>query len=130
MLVSAQDTLTMSINRNVGMAIGNMIQGTFTLHGTGPTNIQNLTVYFNDDQVHFVSGNAITWQFDTANYASGSTNITLLGVDDVGATHTTSQQVVFIGGVVSIFLTFGIIAIVVVAVLVKYGPRLMGLRKK
>ncbi len=127
---TAQDTLTMSINRNVGMALGNFIQGTFTLHGSGPTNIQNLTVYFNDVQVHFVTGNTVTWQFDTANYASGSTNITLFGVDDVGTTHVTSQQVTFIGGIVSTIFTFGILAIVVIAILAKYGPRLMDMRKK
>ena len=130
MTVTAQDSLTMSINRNVGMALGNMIQGTFTLHGSGPTNIQNLTVYFNGVEVHFVSGNTITWQFDTANYESGSTNITLFGVDDVGEAYITSQEVFFIGGLVSTLLTVGIIALVVAAILVKYGPKLMGLRKK
>jgi hypothetical protein len=66
----------MSINRNVGIGLGGLIQGTFTLHGSGPEIVQNLTVYFNGNQVHFVTGNTITWQFDTANYASGSTNIT------------------------------------------------------
>jgi hypothetical protein len=112
------------------MALGSMIQGTFTLHGSGPTNIQNLSVYFNDDQVHFVTGNTITWQFDTANYASGATNITLFGVDDVGGIYSTSQEVVFVGGLASTLLTGGIIAIVVVAVLAKYGPRLIAMRKK
>ena len=128
--VTAQNDLTMSINRNVGMVLGNLIQGTFTLHGSGPTNIQNLTVYFNDVEVHFVSGNTITWQFDTANYESGSTNITLFGVDDMGESYITSQEVFFIGGLVSTLLTVGIIALVVAAILVKYGPKIMGLRKK
>ena len=109
------------------MALGNMIQGTFTLHGSGPSNILNLTVYFNGDQVQFVSGNSISWQFDTANYPSGSTNITLFGVDDIGGTHSTSQEVFFIGGIMSTLFTFGILAIVVVAILVKYGPKLMGM---
>ncbi len=126
MTVTAQTGLTMSINRNVGMALGNVIQGTFTLHGSGPTNIQNLTVYFNGDQVLFVTGNTITWQFDTTNYPSGSTNITLLGIDDFGVTHVTSQEVIFIGGVASTLFTFGILGIVLVAILAKYGPRFFG----
>ena len=130
MTVTAQDSLTMSINRNVGMAFGNLIQGTFTLQGNGPSNIQNLTVFFNGDQVHFVAGNTIVWQFNTDNYPSGSTNITLFGVDDVGEAYITSQEVFFIGGLVSTLLTVGIIALVVAAILVKYGPKLMGLRKK
>ncbi|MHA2236535.1 MAG: hypothetical protein ACXABH_14475 [Candidatus Thorarchaeota archaeon] len=126
--VAAQESLTMSINRNVGIGLGGLIQGTFTLHGSGPEIVQNLTVYFNGDQVHFVTGNTITWQFDTANYASGSTNITLFGVDDVGVTYVASQQVTIIGGVTSNLLTFGIIAFVVIVLLAKYGPMLM--RKK
>ena len=90
--------------------------------------VQNLTVYFNGEQVHFVTGNTITWQFDTANYPSGSTNITLFGVDDTGVTYIASEQVTIIGGVASNLLTFGIIALVVVLLLAKYGPRFF--RKK
>ncbi|MHA2153176.1 MAG: hypothetical protein ACXAAQ_14460 [Candidatus Thorarchaeota archaeon] len=128
--VAAQESLTMSINRNVGIGLGGLIQGTFTLHGSGPEIVQNLTVYFNGNQVHFVTGNTITWQFDTANYASGSTNITLFGVDDVGVTYVASQQVTIIGGVTSNLLTFGIIAFVVIVLLAKYGPLLMKKRQK
>jgi hypothetical protein len=128
--VTAQEPLTMSINRNVGIGIGGLIQGTFTLHGSGPAAVQNLTVYFNGDQVHFVTGNTITWQFDTANYASGSTNITLFGVDDTGVTYVASQQVTIIGGIVSTLLTFGIIAFVVIILVAKYGPMLMRKRQK
>ncbi len=123
--VAAQEPLTMSILRNVGIGLGGVIQGTFTLHGSGPEIVQNLTVYFNSDQVHFVTGNTITWQFDTANYPSGSTNITLFGVDDTGVTYVASEQVTIIGGVASNLLTFGIIALVVVILLDKYGSRLI-----
>ena len=42
--VAAQESLTMSINRNVGIGLGGLIQGTFTLHGSGPEIVQNLTV--------------------------------------------------------------------------------------
>jgi hypothetical protein len=127
--VAAQELLTMSFNRNVEMAIGSLIQGTFTLHGSGPEIVQNLTVYFNGGQVHFVTGNTITWQFDTANYPSGSMNITLFGVDDAGVTYVASEQVTFIGGVASNLLTFGIIAFVAVILIVKYGSRLIKSRK-
>jgi len=111
------------------MALGSIIQGTFTLRGSGPEAVQNLTVYFNGDEVHFVTGNNIAWQFNTADYPSGSTNITLFGVDNVGAAYYASRQVVLIGGIVSNFLTFGIIALVVVLLLAKYGPRLIKSRK-
>ena len=128
--VTGQDTLTFSINRNVGMAFGNYISGTYTLHGSGPTSIQNLTVYFNDEQVHFVTGNTISWLFDTANYEGGATNVTLVGVTDTGTSYDSTQTVVFIGGEINTIITIGIIALVVVLVLAKYGPHLMRMRNK
>ena len=129
MQVAGQESLTLSLDRNVGMALGPIIQGTFTLRGSGPEAVQNLTVYFNGDEVHFVSGNSIAWQFNTADYPGGSTNITLFGVDNVGASYVASRQVTFIGGAASNILTIGVIALVVVVILAKYGSRLMGLRK-
>ncbi len=127
--VAGQGSLTLVLDRNVGMALGSIIQGTFTLRGSGPESVQNLTVYFNGDEVHFVTGNSIAWQFNTADYPGGSTNITLFGVDDVGARYHATSQVTFIGGVVSNLITIGIIALVAVLILVKYGSRLFGLRK-
>ncbi len=129
MQVAGQGSLTLVLDRNVGMALGSIIQGTFTLRGSGPDSIQNLTVYFNGDEVHFVTGNSIAWQFNTADYPGGSTNITLFGVDDVGTRYHATSQVTFIGGVVSNLITIGIIALVAVVILVKYGSRLMGLRE-
>ncbi|MFW9843233.1 MAG: hypothetical protein ACFFEV_01525 [Candidatus Thorarchaeota archaeon] len=128
--VTGQDTLTFSINRNVGMAFGNYISGTYTLSGSGPTSIQNLTVYFNGEQVHFVTGNTISWLFDTANYEGGETNVTLVGITDAGTSYEATQTIVILSGTVNTLITIGIITLVVVLVLVKYGPRLMDLRKK
>ena len=129
MQVAGQESLTLSLDRNVGMHIGSIVQGTFTLRGSGPEAVQNLTVYFNGDEVHFVTGNTIAWQFNTADYPGGSTNITLFGVDDVGTTYYATRQVTFIGGEVSNLITIGVIALVVVLILAKYGSRLIGLRK-
>jgi hypothetical protein len=128
--VAGQDSLTFTINRNVGTALGNFISGTFTLRGSGPTSIQNLTVYFNDQQVHFVTGNTIAWQFNTANYEGGTTNVTLIGITDTGDTFEATKTVVVLGGEISNLLTIGILAFVVIVLLAKYGPRLIQLRNK
>ena len=128
--VTGQDTLTFSINRNVGMAFGNYISGTYTLHGSGPTSIQNLTVYFNGEQVHFVTGNTIAWQFNTANYEGGATNVTLIGITDTGTSYDSTQTVVFIGESINTIITIVIITLVAVLLLAKYGPRIMRLRNK
>jgi hypothetical protein len=130
MNVAGQGSLTLSVDRNIGMAFGSFIQGTFTLRGSGPEAIQNLTVYFNGDEVHFVTGNSITWLFNTGDYPEGSTNITLFGVDDASATYYASIQVTFIGSIVGNVITIGILALVVVLVFAKYGPRLMSRGKK
>jgi len=128
--VAAQNTLSLSLDRNIGIGIGGFIQGTFTLRGGGPAEVQNLTVYFNGEQVHFVTGNTINWQFDKANYPSGNTNITLLGLDDAGGTYLADAQVFFIGGLMSTLITVGIIALVAVLIVVRYGPMLKGRERK
>jgi hypothetical protein len=87
-------------------------------------------VYFNDVEVHFVTGNTISWQFNTGNYDGGATNITLIGIDNLGEVHSASQQVVFIGESLNTLITIGIIALVAVIILAKYGPRIMRLRNK
>ena len=127
---AAQGSLTLNLDRNFGTALGSLIQGTFTLRGSGPEEVQNLTVYFNGEQVHFVTGNTISWQFDTGDYASGAMNITLYGVDDVGGEYLASRQVTFLGGAASNIFTIAIISLVVVAVVCRYGPRIAELRKK
>jgi hypothetical protein len=127
---TGQGTLTLHLDRNIGTALGGLIQGSFTLRGSGPEDVQNLTVYFNGEQVHLVTGNTITWQFNTGNYPSGAMNITLFGVDDVGGEYLATRQVTFLGGAASNAFTFAIVAIVVVAILAKYGHRKAGLRKK
>lgn len=130
MNVMGQDTLSFSLDRNVGMGFGSYISGTFSLHGTGPDTIQNITVYFNEVEVHFVTGNTFSWQFNTGNYEGGATNITLIGIDESGTPHFASQMVVFMAETLNNIIYIGIFALVGVLCLAKYGPRLMDLRKK
>ncbi len=130
MNVMGQDTLSFSLDRNVGMGFGSYISGTFSLHGTGPDTIQNISVYFNEVEVHFVTVNTFSWQFNTGNYESGATNITLMGIDEFGTPHFASRTVVFIGDALNNIIYIGIFALVGVLCLAKYGPQLMRLRKK
>ena len=130
MNAAGQGTLTLTLNRNVGMAFGSFIQGSFTLRGSGPENVQNLTVYFNGEDVHFVTGNSLLWVFNTGDYPSGATNITLFGVDDVGGTYYATRQVTFLGPAVVNVIIVVIFALVAVLLVAKYGPRLARSRKK
>ena len=106
--VAAQETLTMTFSRNFGTALGDTMSGLFTLHCTGPEEIANLTVYFNDVEVHFVTGNIIAWQFHTSDFAEGATNITLAGIDDLGGTYLANRQVTFFAEGATDFITIGV----------------------
>ncbi len=130
MNVLAQDTLSLSINRSFGMAFGDYISGSFILQGSGPETIQNLTVYFNGDEIYFAAGNSVSWQFNTADYPGGPTNITLMGIDDLGDIYFISSHVVFIAEGVGTIITGGIIILVVVLVAAKYLPRILRMRSK
>ncbi len=127
MQASGQGTLSLSLDRNLGIGFGAIIQGTFTLRGSGPVEVQNLTVYFNGEQVHFVTGNTIAWQFHTGDYAPGSTNITLFGVDDSGGSYSATIDVFILSEALSTVVIGIILALVVVLVIVRYGSML---RKK
>ncbi len=130
MNVIGQDTMSFSLDRNVGFGFASYISGTFTLHGTGPDTIQNLTVYFNEVEVNFATGKTISWQFNTGNYESGATNITLMGIDESGTPHFASRMVVFIGEALNTLIYIGVFALVGILCLAKYGPRIVRLRKK
>ncbi len=128
--VLAQNNLTLSLFRNIGIGLGGIIQGTFTLHGSGPEAVQNLTVYFNGEQVHFVTGNTIAWQFNTDDYPAGATNITLFGVDNAGENYVTSTSVMFLSAALGAAIFGIVIILVVVLVIAKYGPMIRKKRER
>jgi hypothetical protein len=126
---AGQNTLSLSLDRNVGIGLGSLIQGTFTLRGSGPENITSLIVFFNGEEVHSVTSNSISWQFNTADHPSGSTNITLAGWNAQRTLYRASTDVFFLGGMLSNLITFGILGFVTILIILKYGPRLIKSRK-
>lgn len=129
-LVAAQDEITFSLSRDFGTAFGNNIQGTFSLHGSAPASVVNLTVYFNDTEVHFVTGNTISWQFVTDNYGLGAVNITLAGIDNQGTIYKVSKDYVFIAGGQTTLILIGAIAFAVIVIIAKYGWRFRSRKSK
>ncbi len=126
----AQTDISFSLDRNFGMGFGSYIQGTFTLRGNAPDGVDNLTVFFNNLQVHFVEANTITWQFNTADYEAGSVNITLVGITSSGVEYSTSRDYIFFSEIQTSFISIGIVALVAILIFVKYGSRLLNLKKK
>ena len=86
-----EEILSLTIKKNMGYSsFGDEIQGDFTITGSGPENIQNLTLFFNGTQVAFESSNQLTFRFDTEDYPLGLMNITLKGEESEGAVYTKS----------------------------------------
>jgi hypothetical protein len=81
-------------------------------------------VYFNGEQVHFVTGNTINWLFHTGDYAAGSTNITLFGIDDSGGTYRVTRDVFFLSETIGMVIFGGVMIFVVILVVAKYRPKL------
>ncbi len=128
--ISAQNTISVSLTRNFGMGFGGLIQGTFTLTASGSEEIQNLTVYFNGDEVYFTEGNSLSWQFVTDDYPSGSTNITIIGFDSSGTLYSGTTSATFLGTITTNLIIFGIFALVIILVIAKYGPIINRKRKQ
>ena len=128
--VSAQDELSFTLQRNFGTAIGNSITGVFTLRSSGPDTIIGFIVYFNGDSVYMVESDSVAWQFDTADYDGGETNITLLGWDAEDETYVAQKQMYFLGNEISNIIMFGVIALVAVLFIAKYGPMIARRAKK
>ncbi|MHA1474429.1 MAG: hypothetical protein ACTSQ5_04510 [Promethearchaeota archaeon] len=91
-----EEILSLGIRKNVGTAFGDKIEGTFTISGSGPDSILNLTLFFNGTQVAFESDNQLSFRFDTKDYSLGLMNITLVGEDGEGMVYTVSISKEFI----------------------------------
>lgn len=121
----AQETVDIRLKRTFGMAFGDTIQGTFTVVGTGSSNIVNLTLKFDSTQVAFEDDNSLSYRFKTKDYPPEELNITLIGYDSGGNPYSSTKLVNIMSPTLSIIITTSIILLVVVAVSIKYGPRVV-----
>ena len=85
-----EEVLSLRISKNVGTAYGDKIGGDFTITGSGPDYILNLTLFFNGTQVKYESNNELKYRFNTKNYTLGLMNITLIGEDSEGTVYKKS----------------------------------------
>jgi len=109
-----EEVLSLGIRKNVGTSFGDKIEGTFTISGSGPDSILNLTLHFNGTQVAFESDNQLTFRFDTKDYSLGIMYITLLGEDSEGIIYSKSISKEFISPEIGnwiIIISFGIVLI-------------------
>jgi len=120
-----EEILSLGIKKNFGTGIGDKIEGDFTISGSGPDNILNLTLFFNGTQVAFESDNQLTFRFDTKDYSLGLMNITLVGEDSEGMVYNKSIFKEFISPTIGNW----IIAIAIGIVLISGGLKLASYMK-
>jgi len=109
-----EEVLLLGIRRNVGTSFGDKIEGDFTITGSGPDTILNLSLLFNGTQVAFESDNQLSFRFDTKDYSLGLMNITLVGEDSEGMVYNKSIFKDFISPAIGnwiIIISLGIVLI-------------------
>lgn len=121
-----EEILSLGISKNVGTAYDDKIEGDFTISGTGPDYILNLTLFFNGTQVAYEPSNELNFRFNTKDYALGLMNITLIGKDSEGTAYKKTIFKEFISPEIGnwIMITVGGIALISVGIiLVSYLKR-------
>ncbi len=124
--VRGNGALNLDVRRTFGIGLGNNIQGTFTLYGSGSSEFEwdNLSITFNKVEVAFSEDDEITFQFKTKEYESGELNITLWGYYTNGTLSFTSRTLNILRPWVSALVITFTIVLVVGAGTYKYGPRI------
>lgn len=123
-----EEVLSLGISKNVGLDIGDKIEGDFTITGSGLDNILNLTLLFNGTQVAFESDNQLTFRFDTKDYPLGLMNITLIGEDNEGMVYKKTIFKEFVSPKVGIWVLIivGVIAFlssVIIVLILVFGSK-------
>ncbi len=113
--------LSISFRRNFGIGLGDYVQGKFTVTGTAPDSIVNLSLTFNGEEVLYVEGNDLSFQFHTDDFPPGETDITLFGWDSEGQIFSESEVVNILEPVWALIIGIVTGVIVVVAFFLKYG---------
>lgn len=84
--VLAQDSPEMSIrlSRDFGTGLGSRIEGTFSIHATGPDNLAKVTFYLNDESIGADNAAPFRLQFHTGSFPPGQYIISAIGTTSDG----------------------------------------------
>lgn len=110
------DKLSLSVQRNMGTAIGDQIEGDFTIHGSGDEDIVALELYFNETKVADSSSNSLDFRFNTKDYWIGDVNITLKGFDGNGVEFQYSTLKNFLSPTIGILIIIGVVILIGISV--------------
>ncbi len=126
-LVAAEDTISYRLSRVAGTDVGfGRIQGNFRLTANAPEDVISMEVLFNNEVVHEVENNSISWRFNTDDYETGEINITIRGWTAADNLYEVSLERHFISGDITIWIIIG----VVIVLAVYGGMKLRGNKKE
>ena len=109
-------TITYRVTRDLGMALGNYIQGTFTIHITGPNDLLRVEFYLDDGLMKNDTDSPFSWQFNTDSLGTGVHEFKITGYSSNNqGTVTYNKTVVSLLG--TLFL---LVIIIVVVVAIKF----------
>jgi hypothetical protein len=79
--VQAQDepALTIRLSRDFGAAIGGRIEGTFSMHVSGPDTLERVVFYLDDERLGEDSETPFRLQFNTSSFSPGVHTLTVTG---------------------------------------------------
>jgi len=80
----AESQLSISMIRNFGTALGDNINGTFTIRTKGPDNLESVTFYLDSEPMGTVTTAPFNMKFNTDAYSSGMHTITAVGTTTDG----------------------------------------------
>lgn len=107
----AELTITYRVTRDFGMGFGNYIQGTFTIHVTGPNDLLRVEFYLDDVLMKNDMDHPFSWQFNTDSFGTGMHEFKITGYSSNNqGTVTYSKTVVSLLG--TLFMLFIILTVV------------------
>jgi ribosomal protein L32 len=120
--VSAEPTVNLSINKNIGYNFGSDINGQFIVSAHVSNEVVRVEFYLNGTLQYNDTAAPFSWAFDTTNYALGTYNITAVAYDSSGqqATAGLNQNFVEVPAFWSTFLPIIIAIVVIVAVVASF----------
>lgn len=91
--LQAQDepSLSIRLSRDFGTGIGSRIEGTFSIHATGPDNLTSVVFYLNDETIGEDNEAPFRLQFRTGSFPPGDYVISAVGMTGDGQALTSNR---------------------------------------
>lgn len=134
--VLAQDEPEVSIrlSRDFGTGIGSRIEGTFSIHATGPDNLERVEFYLNGESIGEDAESPFRLQFHTGSFSPGDYVISVVGFttegqeltgNEIGATFMSAEESrSAVGG-----MMFPVLGLVLLIAVVSIGLSLWAARR-